>query len=212
MNLDEVFSKPHHNQDLCDACLRNPHYLVLHKKIVSRLVASLLLLSFFIFVAGYFLGKRALADDFSHTIEHKNFADQINFALSSLYDKEIPTPAASDVRILENNELDNTDNPFKSLPKKDSVQSVIRQKYLAQLFGGTLKAVTQFVSRLKSHGITVEMRTRLSKTARGKKIQWYQAVTQPFENKSELKMVVAKIKKLEKIKDVTIIPIPNVSI
>lgn len=217
MNLNEVSSKAH--QDLCDLCLRNPHYLVLHKKTVSRLVAFLLLSSFFIFVAGYFLGKKQLAEDFSHVAEHASFADQINFALTSLYDKELRTPKTQELSMVEDNEaVDVQESPnLKNQQLSSSIvaEDLVKQKpfnqkkWLAQLFGGTQKEVTEFSNRLSRQGITVEVRKRFGKTARGKKIHWYQAVTQPHDNESELNALVARIKKLENIKisSDTIIPI-----
>jgi hypothetical protein len=207
MNLNEVASNSH--QNLCDRCLRNPHYLILHKKYVSRLAAFLLLVSFFIFVAGYFFGKKKLAEDFSHVAEHASFSDQINFAISSLYDKELHAPKAKDVSLAEN--VSDTDKTMQeNLDNKEVLlthaeapiikQSDNQKKWLAQLFGGTEKQVTDFANRLSKKGISVEIRKRVGNTARGKKIHWYQAVTQPFDNQSDLNDLVAKIITLENIK------------
>lgn len=199
MNINEVASTA--QQNLCDRCLRNPHYLILHKKTVSRLVAFLLLSSFFIFVAGYFFGKKKLADDFSQVAEHSSFSDQINFALSSLYDKELHTPKTKD--LVESDE--NNAEILKTFDSKDQIASVENtikpaKKWLAQLFGGTQQQVAEFADRLRKKGITIETRKRYGNTARGKKIYWYQAVTQTYDNESELNAVVARIIKLENIK------------
>lgn len=83
MNEDISLNK-NSAQSLCNSCLYNPHCLIVQKKIVSQLVAFFLLLAFFIFALGYFLGKKKLAEDFSHIVEQANFSDQINFALTSL--------------------------------------------------------------------------------------------------------------------------------
>lgn len=221
MNVDALSSKNNHDQqDLCASCLRNPHYLVFHKKMVSRLVALLLITAFSVFVVGFFLGKKQLAEDFGHHVEHANFSDQINFALSSLYDKEQPQKnnEHESMTSYEQSEdlIDKPTNTIVAATPETSVkidqsvsqpQSKSTVKYAAQLLGGKRKDITEFAQRLNKHGITIEIRERVSKSARGKTVQWYQAVTPQFENESDLQTLVAKIQKLEKINNIQIIPI-----
>lgn len=215
MNLDQSFSKS--NQDLCMTCLQNPHYLILSKKTASRLTALLFLISFFIFVAGYFLGKKKLAEDFSHMVERTSFSDQINFALTSLYDKEggeikPATPISEDtVQVSEGEAPKNLESLAldEISPSQNEIQEESQKKYAALLFGGNLKSVTQFAQRLETHGITVAVKKRLSKTAKGKKIYWHQAVTQVYDTKLELETLIAKIQQLEKINDIKIVQIPT---
>ncbi len=211
MNIDEVSPSTHHN--LCDTCSRNPDYLIIHRKSISRLAAVFLLGSFFIFVTGYFFGKKKLAEEFSSLVEQTNFSDQINFALTSLYDKnarqtketEAPFVATITTPALQENKTIVQEASQEPLAKENASQ----KKFLAQLLGGTQKNVTEFTQRLAKHGIAIDVRKRFSKTTRGNKIVWYQAVTPSFENEGELMALVSKIKKLEKINDIQIIQIPT---
>jgi hypothetical protein len=193
-------------QSLCDHCLSNPHYLIVPKTAVSRLVALLLLISFFIFVTGYFLGKKKLAEDFSRRAENTSFSDQINFALTTLYDKELHVQKMKedDNDMLHSIEHVEESQPERSLhaelPPLVEQKPASQKKWAAHLLGGTQKDVTEFANRLGKQGIAVAVKKRFGRTARGNKIHWYQAVTQPYENESELQTLVARIKKLENIK------------
>lgn len=204
---------------LCTSCAQSPHYLVFHKKMVSRLVALLLFMGFIVFVIGFFFGKKQGAEDFGHRIEHENFSDQIHFALSSLYDKDANGQKyhESETVAVNHDTSENilheditscaTENDHGK--KVQSTQNTTSVHYVAQLFGGKQKAVTDFAQRLSKHGIDIVIRERLSKSARGKNITWFQAITKPYADKNELTSIVALIKKLEKINDVTIIPVSS---
>lgn len=82
-------------------------------------------------------------------------------------------------------------------------------RYAAELFGGTQKAVHLFAQRLAKKGIQVEVRSRTSKSASGKPMIWYQAVTKHYDNRNERDAIVAMIKKLEKINNVTDVEFPT---
>lgn len=216
---DDVAIKNYKEKTLCDSCLYNPHYLIIQKKIVSQLIAFFLLFAFFIFALGYFLGKKKLAEDFSHIVDQTNFSDQINFALTSLYERENAISSRSiqkedldAVCITQDNSV-SIDKPVSAValepePSSHKLNTEKAERYAAQLFGGTQKAVNLFAQRLAKKGINIEIRSRTSKTASGKSMVWYQAVTKPYTNKNELEAVVATIKKLEKINNVSIVQIP----
>jgi hypothetical protein len=213
---DDLAVKNYKEKTLCDSCLYNPHYLIVQKKIVSQLIAFFLLLSFFIFALGYFLGKKKLAEDFSHIVDQTNFSDQINFALTSLYERENTLTSnnaqekSSDVPVVSQGQpvgVDLTPPSAVASTKptdKNGQESKGVGKYAAQLFGGPEQPVKLFAQRLAKKGIHVEVRLR-GKAANGK--AWYQAVTKPYTNRNELEALVATIKKLEKISNVSIVPI-----
>ncbi len=211
---DDISLNKNKSQNLCNACLYNPHYLIIQKKIVSQLIAFFLLLAFFIFALGYFLGKKKLAEDFSHIVNQANFSDQINFALTSLYEQENNAQKnQKDMTPVLASRQSNEDSQTKESIDTDALVNLSKENnpsslYRAQLFGGTQKAVNQFAQRLAKKGIDIEIRTRTSKTTSGKKLVWYQAVSKPYANKLDLEAIVATIKKLEKINNVTILQVP----
>ena len=88
--------------------------------------------------------------------------------------------------------------------KKD-VKQVDDSMYSAQLVGGTYKAMNQFRQRLQKHGIAVLVKRRVGKRKDGRQIIWHQAITEQFDNKTDLENLIQKIKRLERLKDVKII-------
>ncbi len=197
MKFDDKYScSQAESSALCQSCTTNADYLIIPKKTVSISVACLLLLFFFIFAAGYFMGKKKLAHDFCQEVERTSFSDQLNFALTAAYDKQpsVPTPCtpeAEEIQLIET-------QPIQATVTTPVV--VTQKKWAAQLMGGSHKDVTAFASRLQKQEITVIVKKRTGRTAHGNPVHWYQAVTPPFDNEQELKKVVERIKKLENIK------------
>lgn len=78
----------------------------------------------------------------------------------------------------------------------------VSKKWSAILVGfATKQHALNFVQRLQNRGITVQIRTRISKSATGKsKKMWFQVVTTQYNSKEELDEVIAQIKKTEHIK------------
>ena len=79
------------------------------------------------------------------------------------------------------------------------------QAYQALLVGGTKKMVENFINLMKKKDICLELRQRSSISKKGKKYNWYQAVTPPYKNRQDLEALVAVLKKHGKLNDVTII-------
>lgn len=78
--------------------------------------------------------------------------------------------------------------------------------YVAPLIGfGTLPAAQSFEKRVEKYGISVIIKERKSTTAKGKKMSWYQAVSQEYDTKEALENVIAVLQKKEKIKDIRIL-------
>ena len=75
----------------------------------------------------------------------------------------------------------------------------------APVFGGLWVCSGCFAQRLQQRDVPVEVKNRHSKTAKGKKVTWYQVVTASFSNKDELEKVVDEVKERERLKDVRIL-------
>jgi len=92
----------------------------------------------------------------------------------------------------------------KSAQENSSGES--HQKYYAQLIGfGTKKAAEKFARRLQHNNMPVTVKSRHSSTAKGKKITWYQVVTQELTDKNLLEKLVNEITLKERLVDVRII-------
>lgn len=185
--------------------------LFLNNRQVSWAVAVIVLLSFFVFITGYFLGKRKAVEAFSHTVDQHSFADQIYTSMCSLYDaptsdnsvkeepsqKEALITLAAQETALEKPEPETTTKQSAQVPSK---------QYMAQLIGfGTQKAAEQFKNRLCKNDMPVKIIKRQSKTAKGKVTTWYQAVTHKYDDKHKLETIVDQIAKKERLKGTRIV-------
>jgi len=204
--------------------------IILTKRQASMVMASMLLFCLFVFVAGYFLGKRTLIDDFSTTVTKESLHDQIDLLLTtqSLQSSQEEQAESSDAPIkaegkplfdeivvvdqemvipeviTEERESQSKAKKGESKPSNIAIADKVDVKKTqhAQLIGfGTKKAAQAFVARLKKHDIPVILKTMMSKTASGKQRTWYQAITPTYDSLKELESQVTKIKRLEHIRD-----------
>lgn len=201
-----------HTESTPGHCIcKDPTVLIIDRRVVSRTLALLMLVGFVIFVAGYFLGKKNASEKMLCKIEQEAFSDHVQLALATFFDPaKLQTNDVSDESsepIISTQEAMNVID--QQQPTIEPVQQEVMQtaKYQAQLLGGSSKMVRSFADRLAKRGITVEVKRRVSKTARGKNIIWYQAVTPIFDKKEDMDTVIASIQKTEKITDIKIIEI-----
>ncbi len=194
----------HSNEKKSCQC-NDPATLIIDRNSASRIVACLLLCSFFLFTAGYFLGKRTSAEEIILQTERTAFADQLSYAMKTAYN-----PSTYNDSPVESDKVENVTSEPTS---QEEVLTVVETTpaptdanlYQAYLFGGTKKAVNQFAERLQKKGIKIQVVQRTSRTAQGKMIHWYQAVTSLYADNNELIALVDTIKKIEKIKDVQVV-------
>ncbi|HEV2602004.1 MAG TPA: hypothetical protein VGT41_06975 [Candidatus Babeliales bacterium] len=191
-------------------------------------MAVLVVLFFFVFITGYFLGKQKEVEDFSNKVERDSLADMISASLYSRYDEKGPSADEGDdvlellekVELTEGVESDTADAALAtheqlvaSALSSDAEKSMIAPcetkenmvQYYAELVGfGTEKSAMAFVNRLAKENITTIVKAKTSKTAKGKKIVWYQVVTEPFVDHTLLLDLVKKLEKKEHLKGVSI--------
>ena len=210
-------------------CSCHDNGLCLDNRHLSWAFSVIIMLSFGFFIAGYFLGKRTAVQDLYATVDQDSLADTIYTSLCTIpEDKMVVSQQENDT--LESMEsFDLEYNPLQSIDadvalvqlpvetdtstKKElkmempgEVVELSHEKYFAQLVGfGTQQAAHAFAQRLQKKNIPVIVKDRHSKTARGKKVTWYQVVTAPFSNKNELEIIVDEIKIKERLKDVRIL-------
>lgn len=155
------------------------------------------------------MGKRNCAQETILQTERTAFADQLSYAMHTAstqpqraYEAESIDKEKEDVALqepLHEDTIPVVRSNVQETPSPDAMQ------YKAYLFGGTKKAVTKFAERLEKKGINVHVVQRTGRTAQGKMIHWYQAVTAVYADKTELVTIIDMVKKFEKIKDAQIV-------
>jgi hypothetical protein len=189
-------------------------------------LAVFLLLSFFIFIAGYFLGQQRAVEQFSSHVDQESLADKIYTSLYSLHDKQDESVAVNQVgddtsEVAHDGLSDATIQAPEIDAQKTQVQEQVDQestvsespevqhaRYYAQLAGfGAHKNAIIFARKLERKGIPATVRTRYSRTARGKKIAWYQVITDEYTSEKQLQELVEKLKQEERLQDVRIVAI-----
>jgi len=173
----------------------HPDYLYVSSRQVSLLTASLLLLAFFVFMAGYFFGQRKMLEHVHHADEKEAFADTIYANACSSCE-----PVSAQEQLV--------DASLASVVPQEEVatEDVAKKTYYAQLIGfGTYRAAHTFADRLNQKDLSVVLKERHSQTAQGKEIIWYQVVTESFAQRDDLVVFIEKIKKEATLHDIRII-------
>lgn len=209
--------------------------LVFDSKQTAWIVSAFLLVLFFVFMVGYFLGRHQAVEQFSHALDQESISDKIYSSLYASYEGktgiEIPetdkaetsntdeavvdeSPVVSKTEpageLVLNNDAALENKPVQAEipdhPTKKVAQSA--STYYAPLIGfGSQKSALTYVNRLMESGFPVELKLRSSKTAKGRVIRWYQIVTRPFTSRNELEKLIATLEKKEHLTNVKIVTI-----
>ncbi len=215
--MADFFNNNENRDASSSGCSKNSS-LCISKRHASLFMAGFLALFFFTFITGYFWGKRTAVEQLTSKIEEELLADQIH---SSFYNMQERTPAPRAI-IDQPEEVPPVVSEPESEVEELGARIEVRQEpeagikqalgqntnsdlYFAQLIGfGTQLAANGFVQRV-SKDIPVEVKKRTSQTARGKTRTWYQVVTKPYSNKSELAALVKKVSNKERLNGVQIV-------
>lgn len=194
----------------------------------SWVVVIAIMLGFFIFITGYFWGKRNGAQELSFVASQESLTDQVYSSLCVMNDEDVSYgPATPENTVVheqdslskggdanvEQNEVpiilsDTKNEPVEvgQIPVASAIMS--NHTYCAQLVGfGTKRAADRFVARMDRHRIPVVIVTKHSKTTKGVARTWYQAMTNTFSDKAQLEKQIEQIKTIERLHDVRIITI-----
>jgi len=188
----------------------------------TLMTVAALFVCIFMFVIGYFVGKKSVLDEFAAKVSKESFADQVEYAFASqaLHAMDDAVDSDYDDEASEQNadELTNLSEEAKSKgvdsKKQESMQiekiqepvkaAQVQQErgiWYAKLIGfGSQKSASAFADRLQKKGVEVRIKTHMSKTASGKKRTWYQALTGEYTDKKEFDAVLDKIISLEHLK------------
>jgi len=181
--------------------MRYNYAIKLTNRQISWLIAVVIVIALGSFSGGYFWGEKKSAERFLQRIGQDALADQVYSSICSLYDTDSDTERRAENNASEEISKEETEGEIRE-------QVVSDVAYYAQLVGfGTIKKAQQFVERLSKQEITAYVRERKSKTVRGKVINWYQVVTDPYTDKDSLIALVEKVKIQERLHDVRIVTI-----
>lgn len=195
------------HQDGEKTCQCHPDTFLISKKTTSLAVSASLIILFFVFVVGYFWGHQIATQEFSSTVEQQSFADQIHYSLSCNIDDDIYEYAYNDYE--ESEVQDETSLIETSSIVFTNISEKKQEKYSAHLAGFQSKEkANQCMQTIVSKGLPVRVAQRSSKTKKGKIYNWYQVVTQAYENKNDLLDHIATIRQIVKLHDIQIVSIP----
>lgn len=199
--------------------------LIIGMRNLSLLVSGLIILFFFVFMTGYFLGKRSAYEDVAGVLVQDSLSDQVYAAMCSVYGNEDEKESAEEQQ-LESDEVADAAEPDAQAVKvadgesavadapalqtaidvPENVSAVDTVHYYAQLAGfGSQESAERFARKLRAKNIKVTVARRRSKTARGKLISWYQVVTQSYTDREALDTLVSRLQKEERLHDIRVI-------
>lgn len=192
-------------------------FIYISKKQASIATAVITCICLFMFVLGYFWGKQSIINDFSQRVAQESESDQADYLLTMQSFAELDKSKSQ--RDTHSEQKDKEPSAVKEdgiddhkpeqevalhVNKKPVQAAAQREKYphyatLASF--GTSNAAASFVARLKKHNISVDVKTRRSKSSSGKITKtWYQVLTKSYKTKDEVQKIVDKIQKVEKLK------------
>ncbi len=182
-------------------CSNNKGLFIPNRQL-SFIVAGLLFIFFGFFIVGYFLGKQSSIEQFTDEINRNAVSDQAYVAKIASNDNKHDCVIVSEPE----NVIDGTvEVVIATDPVVTDIQNETTQQFYAQLIGfGTEKAAQKFVQKLQLKDIETFVKKRISKTAKGKTIYWYQVVTSPYDNKEQLITLVSRLTKEERLSGVRI--------
>lgn len=189
--------------------------LIMDRKKVSVVMALIVLSGMFIFIAGYFWGYRQATIGLQVGIGRQAFSDQATHTMDSMTElgSEIPEGSSSTEQRQEAVSLAPIIEPAVSIELVETVpdsaaaseSSASKMLYYAELIGfGNASKAQSWVDKVKQRGYPVVLLKRVGKSGKGKKITWYQVVTENFTDRDQLIKLTDSIKRTEKLQSIKI--------
>lgn len=182
----------------------NKRGLHLEKKELNRTIALLIIIGVALFIGGYFLGQHTATEQVLNSVERDSFADQIYYSMCSAQeqkDEDDDEPAdeesAGDQQSAEVN---------KEQAVEQSKEIKSQKVYYAQIAGfGHQKTAEKYAQQLKNRGFKVHVMKRISRSARGRSVSWYQVVTDDFHDIHEGERVISLLRVQENLRNIELI-------
>lgn len=214
----EILKKNETDQDatLAGCSCTSQQGLYIPSRQLSWLVSGLLLLSFFIFMGGYFLGQKKVLEEFSAKLEQDSLSDKIYSSLYALYDTqgeessddqaESSDDSVDQTKKSESGESNSASIAQLNKTEQENKTPAATTNYYAQLAGfASAKPAYALAERLNQTNKIAIVKKHESKSSKGQIRYWYQVVTKPFDTKETLQQVVQQIKQKEHLKDIRIV-------
>ena len=170
-------------------------------------LAFSVVLACFIFIAGYFLGKKRAAQEFSYRIDQDSLADQIYSSLCALYDSKENEISQEQEEVDEESPPSSSEiseNTFSQADSHEPLRGGTQYRAIIAGFSASkVGAGKDLVARLTNCGYPAELVERFSRT-KGKTVVWYQVATKPYESSLALENVKSKIAKLAHVAPMSI--------
>lgn len=182
---------------------------ILTERALTRVIVLLIVGSFLIFIAGYYVGKKRMCEELMLRDELV-FAGKVQSALTNLAGRasEEDDEASEDLSEVEAEAGENRSEAEVIEEDSSTAGASVNKsesRAYARLCGfATEAAARDYASRLGKRGVSVRVVERLSQTRRGKQVKWFQVVTEPME-RSQLDTLLENIAKNDKLTDVTIV-------
>ncbi len=181
----------------------------------AQIVVGLLLCVIFVFISGYYFGKKRALETFTDQFENDSFADKMAYSICSIYDTGDKNSGESsengDNSEGEEDSQNGETDEASEVPITPAATAAtpempkVSVKYFAQLAGfGTESAALKCADQIRRKGLPVVVKEKISKSSRGRSIKWYQVVTQNYDDKQQLVNRIDKVSKSVKLKDVKI--------
>lgn len=162
----------------------------LSERETTHVIIGLLLGGFLLFVSGYYLGKRSACEYFVFG-DDVQFARKVRTALNSFSGRT--------------DEQDQEEESNQGEDESDNSVSKTNTQAFAHLCGfGSHAAAQAYVDRLAKRHVGAHVVERTSTSNQGRRITWYQVVTDAMD-RNELLTLVADIKRCDKLTDVSIV-------
>ncbi len=120
-------------QSSCSFCEREQR-LSLDKRQISLIVSGIMLLSFFVFITGYFLGKQKALEQFAHHIDQEAFSDKMYASLLALTNKSKAAKRDTQAQDIDVVVYEEDDQPNAAIAAVD-VAYVSQQDTMQQAIG-----------------------------------------------------------------------------
>ncbi|MGE0207256.1 MAG: hypothetical protein AB7R69_05410 [Candidatus Babeliales bacterium] len=168
--------------------------LVLSRKRASHVVSAFIIFCFLSFVVGYFLGKKKAVQDLLAEETRSMFDTPI---YNALHVQEADTQA---------HQYAEKEAVVTQEPKGGTEYAQARLVSFSSLL-----AAQQFVNTLQRNGINTTIIKRTGATPKGRRVTWYQVVTDTY-TKEQLNTVISAIKQIVKLNEIQIVRVHNDSI
>lgn len=175
--------------------------LFIPRKQLSWIASALMIIMLLVVAISFYAGKWYAAHEFGKIVDREAFVDKIYASVFSFPTDESDADSSLYADADTDEDGDDEEETVIATNQEEVPVEAITLCYGEIAGFGTEKCAQQYAHKLSHKGYPVTVKKRLSTTARGKQVAWYQVVTEMFEKESMLDEVVQRITLDEHLKD-----------